>query len=184
MTARVSSWSSTFRLSGVDSADAANSVSPEGFTPTGRHKVSLQRGFSLPEVIVALGLVMATALPTIGVLALGLGDARVAATQHSVEALRGTVRACLQDPAWPVATTEKTWSHSLYFDSKGAETRHRQQADASIEARMTAAPGLGFDSPGLETVKVEFLAVPSGEILGTCLVQRTRPDLLAANLLP
>ena len=139
-------------------------------------------GFSLTEVIVALGLVMATALPTIGVLSLGLGDARIAATQHSIEALRGTVRACLQDPAWPMATTGKNWSHSLCFDSKGSQTRDRHQAEASVEARMTAAPGMGFDSPGLETVKVEFLAIPSGEVLGTCLVQRARPDLLAATL--
>lgn len=141
-------------------------------------------GFSLTEVVVALGLIMATALPTLGVLSLGLGDARVAATQHSIEALRGTIRAQLQTTAWPLPTPSNRWNHSVYFDSKGAPSHDRDQPDASVEARMTAAPSLGFDSPALETVKVDFLALPSGESLGSCFVQRVRHDLLLASATP
>jgi len=135
-------------------------------------------GFSLTEVIVALGLILGTALPIIGVLAMGLNDARIAATQHSVEALRSTVRSHLQNADWPTPTSSNNWNHSVYFDSLGSPSLNEPQTDASVEARMIASPGLGFESPALETVKVEFLAIPSGERLGTCHVQRLRPDLL------
>jgi uncharacterized protein (TIGR02598 family) len=147
-----------------------------------RRKISRRStaGFSLTEVVVALGLIMATALPTLGILSMGLGDARVAATQHSIEALRGTVRAQLQNTTWPTPTHSNRWNHSVYFDSKGAPSQDGTQVSASVEARMTAAPGLGFDSPAIETVKIEFLAIPSGENLGNCFVQRVRHDLLAS----
>jgi len=141
-------------------------------------------GFSLTEVVVALGLIMATALPTLGVLSMGLGDARVAATQHSIEALRGTVRAQLQNTAWPKPTASNSWNHSVYFDSQGAPSHDGDQVTASVEARMIAAPGLGFDSPAIETVKVDFLAIPSGESLGSCFVQRVRHDILLASTTP
>jgi uncharacterized protein (TIGR02598 family) len=147
-----------------------------------RRKISRRStaGFSLTEVVVALGLIMATALPTLGVLSMGLGDAGVAATQYSIEALRGTVRAQLQNTTWPTPTHSNRWNHSVYFDSKGAPSQDGTQVSASVEARMTAAPGLGFDSPAIETVKIEFLAIPSGENLGNCFVQRVRHDLLAS----
>jgi type II secretory pathway pseudopilin PulG len=142
-------------------------------------------GFSLTEVIVALGLIMAAALPTLGVLSMGLGDARIAANQHQLEALRGTVRACLQDPSWPPSSNANTgWTYSAHFHQDGALARRGRIPQSGFEARLTGAAGLGFESPGLEAVKVEFLAIPSGEILGSCLVQRARPDLLATAHLP
>lgn len=164
-------------------------VANDGTADSNRRKLPppnrrFSAGFSLTEVVIALGLIMAAALPTIGVLSIGLGDARITATQHSIESLRGTLRARLQDPSWPAATSSTAWTHSVYFDSLGAEARHRHQADAAIEAHLTAAPGIGFDSPGLETVKVEFLAIASGEVLGSCLVQRARPDRMVGADLP
>lgn len=148
--------------------------------PSSPHTTRLrqsQGGFSLTEVIVALGLVMATALPTLGVLSMGLGDARIAATQHSIEALRGTIRSHLQSPSWPTPASG-AWQQSRYFDSLGAETPSRNHMASTVEVKMTSGVGLGFDSPALESVRVEFLSVPSGEPQGSCLVQRVRTDRL------
>jgi hypothetical protein len=139
-----------------------------------------QAGFSLTEVVVALGLIMATAIPTLGVLSAGLGDARVASNHHVMEALRATVRTCLQDPAWPQAAAAADWSAEVAFHVDGRLAGEGQRPQVGFLAVLTSAPGMGFESVALEAVKVEFYALGSEDLLESCLVQRARGHLLGA----
>ena len=132
-------------------------------------------GYSLTEVIVALGLVLTTALPMLGVLSIGLNDSRAAVEQRTMESVRTSIRARLQSPAWPTSV-EGEWTASRWFTAEGAESGGEQEKASVIEARMSAGPGFGFDSVALESVRVEFLSVASGRVLGESLIQRARQD--------
>jgi uncharacterized protein (TIGR02598 family) len=134
----------------------------------------LRQGFSLTEVVCALGLVAGTALPVAGVLSMGLNDARVSSNHRTISALRGSVRQMLADPAWPRGADTARWESACLFDVTGRVLEAEQKGNAVIEARMTSAPGAGFISSRLESVRVSFHALPSGEELGRCVVQRAR----------
>lgn len=128
-------------------------------------------GFSLTEVVCALGLVAGSALPIMGLLSVGLNDARVCANHRSVSSLRESVRQLLKNPNWPQRVSAN-WEASCWFDATCALTK--DSGSAFVEARLASAPGAGFASARVESVRVTFHAVPSGEELGRCVLQRAR----------
>lgn len=134
---------------------------------------ALRSGYSLTEVVVALGLVLTTALPMLGVLSIGLNDSRAAVEHRVLESVRTSIRTRLQAPGWPSEATG-AWTASRWFTATGAETGSEKGKTSVIEARMTGGPGFGFASASLEAVHVEFVSVTSGKVLAECSVQRTR----------
>jgi uncharacterized protein (TIGR02598 family) len=134
----------------------------------------LRAGFSLTEVVVALGLVVSTAIPMIGALSMGFKDANSAVTKRNLEIVRTTLRTRLQSPEWPAANTVTNWQATRWFDAFGKETESDRVASSAIEVRMTGSPGIGFQSDSLESVKVEFLAIPSRQPLGETVIQRVK----------
>ncbi|MBL9116722.1 MAG: hypothetical protein JNJ83_17070 [Verrucomicrobiaceae bacterium] len=132
----------------------------------------LRAGFSLTEVVVALGLIVATAVPMLGVMSMGFNDASAAVTQRTLETVRTTLRTRLQSPTWPQPQAAAAWQATRFFDAFGKEVPTAKHGSTAIEARMSSAPGIGFQSAALESIKVEFLAVPSGRVLGEAVLQR------------
>ncbi len=143
--------------------------------PSSRRLIPSAAGYSLTEVIVALGLVLTTALPMLGVLSIGLNDSRAAIEQRAMESIRTSIRAKLQSPAWPTSQSGQ-WTTSRWFTAEGSESGREPQKTSVIEARMSAGPGFGFSSTALESVRVEFVSVASGKVLGESLIQRARQD--------
>lgn len=132
------------------------------------------RGFSLAEIVCAMGLIVGSAVPLVGLLAHGMTQAQSAANSRTVASLRTSVRQLLRNPEWPIAASAGNWDAQCWFDSAGLLMSENKREDASVEARLSASPGLGFSSERLETVTVTFHAVPAGAELGRCIVQRAR----------
>lgn len=138
------------------------------------HRSRQQAGFTLTEIICAIGLIVSTAVPMMGLLAHGLHDAQSTSNTRTVASLRGTVRQLLRNPSWPVQSSSAAWSASALFDAEGSLITQDHKAAVAIEARLASSTGIGFDSPHLETVTVTFHAQPSRAELGRCIIQRAR----------
>ena len=134
-----------------------------------------QRGFSLTEVVCAIAMVSATALPVLGVLSVGIADSQDAYQRRSMAQLRSTVGQLLQDPAWPKgAIGTPTWTAEAWFGPDGTPISRRDDSAGAVRVEMKEVPGLGYQSEWIEAVQVRFYAGDSRLLLGQCVQQRMR----------
>ncbi|TDU69258.1 uncharacterized protein (TIGR02598 family) [Prosthecobacter fusiformis] len=147
------------------------------FSRTALAKIASTRraGFSLTEIMFALALVAGSALPVLGLLSVGLLDAKEAGDHRLTANLRNTVHQLLCDPAWPaeaVATGE--WDAIRYFDDQGRMIENARKEEAAVIMRMKSLPGMGYQSDWLETVQVTFQSGDREDIVTRTLVQRRK----------
>lgn len=142
---------------------------------------SSERGFSLTEVAISLGLLAGMALPLMGLLAIGVEDTKVAWDVRTLGSIRSTLRQQLQDPAWPEeAARGGAWTAIRTFDLRGEMVAKTEGALGTVEAKMIAQPGIGYRNPWLECVRVTFQVADSSEVLGECVLQRMRQPTVAS----
>jgi uncharacterized protein (TIGR02598 family) len=140
-----------------------------------RTQLHHQGGYSLTEVVVALGLVLTTALPMLSVLSTGLNDSRVTVQQRTVEAVRSTLRTKLQSPTWP-QNSSGNWTAQRWFDADGMDLGADATDAAVLSAKMSAGAGYGYLSQKLEAIQIEFVSAASGQTISQCVIQRARQD--------
>lgn len=133
------------------------------------------QGFSLTEVVCAVAMLTATALPVLGVLSVGLKDSQDAWDRRSLAHLRSSVAQYLQDPAWPSQRNGGAqWEAQVWMGSDGSLLPRRDTGAGTVRLEIKSMTGLGYDSPYLEAVQVRFYAGESKLLLGQCVQQRMR----------
>ena len=138
-------------------------------------KSRFNQGFSLTEVVCAVAMLAGTALPILGVLGMGLKDSQEAWDRRSLAHLRSSVAQFLQDPTWPAQRSGgEQWTANVWLGVDGDLQTKRDVGAGTVRVEMQAMPGLGYDSPWLESVKVRFYAGESKFLLGQCVQQRLR----------
>lgn len=143
---------------------------------TGGVRRHIPRGFSLPEVTCALGLLAIAMLPLLGVLAVGMDDARLAAGKRELGAMRTTIRQMLKGGEWPPEGLKGgTWAASCDFDQNGRPLLEQTDAGtAFVTVEMQGGASPAFQSDFLESVRLVFTVPGSNTRLGECVIQRTR----------
>jgi len=133
-------------------------------------------GFSLTEVVCSLGLLSAAMLPLLGVLAVGMEDARHAANRREVSSMRATVRELLRAEDWPRESQGGIgWVSQCLFDEKGEPLLSGGNADhAAVRVQMESFQGLGYNSPYLESIQLTFHDAVTEALLDECVLQRAR----------
>lgn len=133
-------------------------------------------GFSLSEVTCALGLLAIAMLPLLGVLAVGMDDARLAAGKRELGAMRTTIRQMLKGGDWPAEGLKGgAWTASCDFDQNGNPiVGAAASGPAFVTVAMQGGESPGFQSDFLETVRLVFTVPGSNTRLGECVIQRTR----------
>lgn len=134
------------------------------------------RGFSLSEVTCALGLLAIAMLPLLGVLAVGMDDARLAAGKRELGAMRSTIRQMLKGGEWPAEGLKGgAWTASCDFDQNGRPiVGAADKGPAFVTVSMQGGASPGYQSDFLETVRLVFTVPGSDTRLGECVIQRTR----------
>lgn len=135
-----------------------------------------RRGFSLSEVTCALGLLAIAMLPLLGVLAVGMDDARTAAGKRELGAMRTTIRQMLKGGQWPAEGLKGgAWTATCDFDLIGNPmVGAAATGPAFVTVAMQGGESPGFQSEFLETVRLVFTVPGSDTRLGECVIQRTR----------
>jgi len=133
------------------------------------------RGFSITEILMALALVAGSALPVLGLLSVGILDAKEAGDHRLTANLRNTVQQLLSDPAWPEeAKPEGEWTAERGFDHEGRLLEPEEKNQAVLLLRLRSLPAIGFESDHLETVQVSFYAPDRPDMLSRSVVQRVK----------
>jgi Tfp pilus assembly protein PilV len=133
------------------------------------------RGFTLLENMLALALVASTALPILGLISIGLTDAKQAGDHRLTANLRNTVQQMLADPTWPSeAQPEGAWAAERCFDHVGRMLPEERRAEASMILKMHNIPAPGYASDWLETVEAVFFNQDSAVPVARTLVQRRK----------
>lgn len=136
-----------------------------------------KKGFSLSEVACALGLLSIAMLPLLGVLAVGMDDARLAAGRRELGAMRTTMRQMLKNTDWPLESRKGgNWTASCDLDENGSPLmgQGKSAALASVKVEMKGGPAAGYESDFLESVRLVFTVPGSETRLGECVIQRSR----------
>lgn len=146
------------------------------FGPATTWKAAARRaGFSLTEIMFALALVAGSALPVLGLLSVGLLDAKEAGDHRLTANLRNTAHQLLSDPAWPQeAKPQGEWDAVRYFDEKGRMMDSADKAKATVIMRLKSMPGIGYESDWLETVQVSFQSGAREDAVTKTLIQRRK----------
>lgn len=133
------------------------------------------RGFSITEILMALALVAGSALPVLGLLSVGILDAKEAGDHRLTANLRNTVQQLLSDPAWPEeAKPAGEWTAERGFDHEGRLLEPEEKNQAVLLLRLRSLPAIGFESDHLETVQVSFHAPDRPDVLSRSVVQRVK----------
>ncbi|HCN27829.1 MAG TPA: hypothetical protein DIT64_03410 [Verrucomicrobiales bacterium] len=133
------------------------------------------RGFSITEILMALALVAGSALPVLGLLSVGILDAKEAGDHRLTANLRNTVQQLLSDPAWPEeAKPAGEWTAERGFDHEGRLLEPEEKNQAVLLLRLRSLPAIGFESDHLETVQVSFHAPDRPDMLSRSVVQRVK----------
>jgi uncharacterized protein (TIGR02598 family) len=143
-------------------------------------KKTANRGFTLIDTTMAMGLLSTMVLPILGLLAVGVKDAGDAQIVRSCEALRQEVRIHLQDPEWPESSggagDKLKWKATCYYDRQGKPVTGAEKKSAWMEVRMEACDSVTFPDTGLEQVKIAFHRSSSGKKVDQTVIQRMGAD--------
>jgi len=133
------------------------------------------RGFSITEILMALALVAGSALPVLGLLSVGILDAKEAGDHRLTANLRNTVQQLLSDPAWPEeAKPAGEWTAERGFDHEGRLLEPEEKNQAVLLLRLRSLPAIGFESDHLETAQVSLHAPDRPDMLSRSVVQRVK----------
>jgi prepilin-type N-terminal cleavage/methylation domain-containing protein len=124
-------------------------------------------GFSLVEVVVALGIFGVAGVALIGILGTGITLSKGALSDAETAMMLENVQARLTlDPAWPGKRD------AVFYDNSGAQMKKEEQASLRVE--MTLVNGPGFASDYLDTYRARITRLPHGEEVGIWTLQRVR----------
>lgn len=131
------------------------------------------RGFSLVEVALALAIVCFAIVGLLALFGTALDRAHASRDESVTVQLARTLRARLNDPAWPAGRreSERGWTATVDFSTDGAVLASSAR-DAAIRAELSAGPGLGFQSERIEAIHVRFTAVGAAKPFGDVVLQR------------
>lgn len=135
-------------------------MSPELSSPPCRSRACVAlKGFSLVEVIMAIGLVMFAALVIFSLLPVGLVALQDANRQIVETEIFNTVGAELASTPFTKLTDYGTSRFPIYFDNEGTEVK--TSADSTFTVRCTlAAPELGAGELRRATVAIGYRRDP------------------------
>jgi prepilin-type N-terminal cleavage/methylation domain-containing protein len=136
---------------------------------------NVQRGFTLIENMLALGIVASAALPILGLIAIGLTDAKQAGDHRLTANLRNTVHQLLADPSWPEeARPTGEWTAERHFDHAGKLITADEKSQAGMKLHLRKIPAPGFQSEWLETIEATFHTPDRPEVIARTLIQRRK----------
>ena len=142
-----------------------------------------QQGFSLIEVLLALGIVVFTLVTLIALLAMGIETARDSRDDSVQVFIADTVRSkLLADENWPVSAStamstnpSSLYSYPLYFDNEGIETTNASSSVYTARLVFMPSPNLPYVSPRLDYVTLAISrTADTNRVLSEFTLQRAR----------
>lgn len=141
-------------------------------------KASRRCAFSLVEIALALGLAATSLLVLLALLGEGLGAAGTAQREMQSELIVGNLRTSLLDPEFPRSRRggQEAWSAQVYLDDRGAIVE--DVSEATYLADLESGPGLGYESPYLERVRISLhMVTGAAEPFADWMLQRAIPSM-------
>lgn len=138
-------------------------------------------GFTLIENTLALAIVASASLPILGLVGVGLSDARQAGDHRLTTNMRNTTHQLLADPSWPSeARAAGDWTAERHFDHAGRLLTPGSEAPASMTLRLRKVSTPGYQSEWLESIEATFLMPDRTEAVARTLIQRRRAPVVGS----